>query len=118
VASWLFGPGVSYLGFLPAALGVALVVWSVRAMGRSLTPMPVPPEDSELVETGPYRALRHPIYVGGTLFFAGMSVALSTVGLALSAALAVLWFFKARREEQHLLGRFPEYADYRRRTLF
>ena len=117
-ASWFFGSGVTRLGFVVAALGVALVVWAGRTMGRSLSPFPRPPRDAELVDRGPYRLLRHPIYVGGTLFFAGLSLVFSVYGLLLTAVLAVFWFAKARLEERHLTARFPEYADYRRRTLF
>ena len=117
-ATWFFGPGVTRLGFVVAALGVALVVWAGRTMGRSLSPFPRPPRDAELVDRGPFRILRHPIYIGGTLFFAGLSLVFSLYGLLLTAVLAVFWFAKARLEERHLAARFPEYADYRRRTLF
>lgn len=87
-------------------------------MGRSLSAFPRPPRDAELVDRGPYRHLRHPIYVGGFLFFAGLSLVFSVWGLALTAVLAAFWIAKARLEERHLALRFPEYADYRRRTLF
>lgn len=116
--SWLLGPGVTYLGFLPAALGAGLVAWSARELGPSFTPFPKPPPQGELVETGPYRVLRHPIYVGGVLFAAGLSLVFSAYGLALTALLAVFWVAKARLEERHLGERFPDYAEYRRRTWF
>ena len=86
-------------------------------MGHSLSAFPRPPRDSELVQSGPFRLVRHPIYVGGTLFFGGLGLVFSTYALALTAVLAVFWFFKARVEERHLEQRFPEYADYRRRTI-
>jgi protein-S-isoprenylcysteine O-methyltransferase Ste14 len=117
-ASWFFGDGVTPFGFLVAGLGMALVVWAGVTMGHSLSPFPRPPRDAELVERGPYRVLRHPIYVGGVLFFAGLSLVFSVYGLVLTAALALFWLAKARLEERHLLARFPAYDDYRRRTLF
>jgi protein-S-isoprenylcysteine O-methyltransferase Ste14 len=117
-ASWFFGSGVTRLGFVVAALGFALAVWAGVTMGSSLSPFPRPPRDAELVDRGPFRFLRHPLYVGGVLFFAGLSLVFSAYGLALTAVLAVFWIAKARLEERHLLARFPEYADYRRRTLF
>lgn len=87
-------------------------------MGKSLSPFPRPRRDAELVVSGPYRFLRHPIYVGGVLFFVGLSLVFSVYALALTAVLAAFWVAKARVEERHLSERFPGYADYRRRTLF
>jgi protein-S-isoprenylcysteine O-methyltransferase Ste14 len=118
VASWFVGTGVTRLGYVIAALGLALAVWAGVTMGQSLSPFPKPRRRAELVDHGPFRVLRHPIYVGGALFFAGLSLVFSAWGLALTAVLAVFWLAKARLEERHLLERFPEYAEYRRRTLF
>jgi protein-S-isoprenylcysteine O-methyltransferase Ste14 len=112
------GDGVTPFGFVVAALGLGLAVWAGITMGSSLSPFPRPPRDAKLVDRGPYRFLRHPIYVGGVLFFAGLSLVFSVYGLVLTVVLAVFWIAKARLEERHLIGRFPEYADYRRRTLF
>jgi protein-S-isoprenylcysteine O-methyltransferase Ste14 len=117
-ASWFVGDGVTPFGFLVAAVGLGLAAWAGITMGSSLSPFPRPPRGAALVERGPYRFLRHPIYVGGVLFFAGLSLVFSVYGLVLTAVLAVFWIAKARLEERHLLGRFPEYTDYRRRTLF
>jgi protein-S-isoprenylcysteine O-methyltransferase Ste14 len=118
VASWFVGTGVTRLGYVIAALGLALAVWAGVTMGQSLSPFPKPRRRAELVDHGPFRVLRHPIYVGGALFFAGLSLVFSAWGLAATAVLAVFWFAKARLEERHLLERFPDYAEYRRRTLF
>jgi protein-S-isoprenylcysteine O-methyltransferase Ste14 len=117
-ASWFVGPGVTYLGFVLAAVGAALVAWSARELGRSFTPFPKPPPGGDLVQSGPYRVMRHPIYAGGVLFSAGLSLAFSAYGLVLTGVLAVFWIAKARLEERHLMGLFPEYAEYRRRTWF
>jgi protein-S-isoprenylcysteine O-methyltransferase Ste14 len=117
-ASWFVGDGVTDLGWAVAAAGLGLAVWAGRTMGRSLSPFPRPPRDAELVDRGPFRWLRHPIYVGGVLFFAGISLVFSVYGLVLTAVLATFWIAKARLEERHLVERFPEYAAYRRRTWF
>jgi protein-S-isoprenylcysteine O-methyltransferase Ste14 len=118
VVSWFLGDGVTYAGFGLAAIGAALVAWSVRELGSSLTPFPRPLPDGNLVQTGPYRLLRHPIYVGGIMFFAGLSLVFSVYGLVLTAVLAAFWIAKARLEERLLSERFPQYAEYRRRALF
>lgn len=116
--SWFVGPGITPLGLVVALIGVVLVAWAGIAMGSSLTPFPRPRRRGELVERGPYRFVRHPIYAGGVLFFAGLSLVLSVYGLVLTAVLAAFWIAKARLEERFLSERFPEYADYRRRTIF
>jgi protein-S-isoprenylcysteine O-methyltransferase Ste14 len=118
VVSWFLGDGVTYAGFVLAAVGAALVAWSARKLGPAFTAFPRPTPDGQLVQTGPFRVMRHPIYVGGVLFFAGLSLVFSVYGLALTAVLAVFWIAKARLEERLLSERFPQYAEYRRRTLF
>lgn len=92
--------------------GGALAVWSARSLGPALTPFPVPSAQGALVETGPYRLLRHPIYAGCLLFFLGWSLVAGAVALVLTAALGVLWALKARAEERHLRERFPAYDEY------
>jgi protein-S-isoprenylcysteine O-methyltransferase Ste14 len=110
--------GITPLGWIVAAAGFVLVLWAGRTMGRSFTPFPRPPRDAELVQRGPFRYLRHPVYVGGLLFFAGLALVFSVYALVLTGVLALFWVAKARREERYLVERFPGYADYRRRTLF
>jgi protein-S-isoprenylcysteine O-methyltransferase Ste14 len=118
VAHLFVSNGITPFGWIVAAAGLVLAIWAGRTMGRSLSAFPRPPRDAELVETGPFRWLRHPIYVGFVLFFAGLSLVFSVYALALTGLLALFWLAKARREERYLLERFPGYADYRRRTLF
>ena len=93
--------------------GALVVVQAGRALGAGLTPFPKPADDSELVEDGPYAVVRHPVYTGGILFAAGISLALSPWALAVTAVLAVVWALKARVEERFLAARYPAYADYR-----
>jgi protein-S-isoprenylcysteine O-methyltransferase Ste14 len=120
-AGWLL-PGrpdsalLRALGIALAALGLLLVAWAYRTLGRSFTPFPVPRADAQLVDSGPFRLVRHPTYGGGLLLFAGSSLALGLLGLLGTAALAVLWWRKSELEEQVLTARFPGYADYRRRV--
>jgi protein-S-isoprenylcysteine O-methyltransferase Ste14 len=103
-------------GLVALGIGVAGFVWSVRALGPSLTPHPRPPEGAVLVERGPYRLVRHPIYLAGALLFLGAAVAASIPATAAALLLPVLWHFKAGVEERHLAQRFPAYADYAERV--
>jgi protein-S-isoprenylcysteine O-methyltransferase Ste14 len=108
-AQWL-GNGLVVLGLVLIGLGFV-------ALGSNLTPFPRPRQEGRLVESGIYRFIRHPIYVGLALAALGAAVArLSTVGLTLTVVLAVYLDLKARREEFLLSTRFPGYSAYRRRT--
>jgi protein-S-isoprenylcysteine O-methyltransferase Ste14 len=101
------------VGVLVAAAGVLFAVWAGRALGSSLTPFPQPRADGKLVEHGPFRYARHPIYGGGILFFTGLSLATSFAALVPTAVLALLWIGKSRNEERRLAERFAAYAAYR-----
>ena len=85
--------------------------------GRAFTALPRPLETGSLVESGPYRFIRHPIYAG--LVVAGVGVAilrLSPIVAVLTALLFVVLDLKRRREEAWLVDRYGEYAAYRRRS--
>ena len=105
-----------FVGIPLAVVGALGFVWSARALGTSLTAYPKPREVGTLVQEGPYRYVRHPIYVAGTLLFGGVALATSVPATVAAAALAVLWWRKAAVEERHLDERFAEYAEYRKRV--
>ena len=107
---------LAFVGIPLAAVGALGFVWAARTMGKSLTPYPRPRETGELVLRGPYRILRHPIYVSGFLFFLGVGLSSSLPATLGALALGTLWWRKAGVEEGHLLARFPEYEDYRERV--
>jgi len=110
---WLKGAGALLLFG-----GAVLFVRAARSLGSELTPFPRPAAGAELVETGPYVIVRHPIYSAGILVFSGISLALSPWALAATAALTLIWALKARVEERFLVARFPGYGDYCARTRY
>lgn len=99
-------------------LGALIMIWGARSLGRNLTPGTEPLADAELVTTGAYAHVRHPIYAGAVLLLAGYTLAWSNWTLALLTGFAALQFFKAKagREEQWLRTRFPHYEAYRSRV--
>ena len=107
---------LAFVGVPLAAVGAIGFVWAARTMGKSLTPYPRPRESGELILKGPYRFVRHPIYVAGFLFFLGVGLSSSLPATVGALALGALWRRKAAVEEAHLLARFPEYEDYRERV--
>ena len=110
---WLKGAGV-----LLVFGGAFLIVLAGRALGAGLTPFPKPAEEGQLVDDGPYAVVRHPVYTGGILFAAGISLALSPWALVITVVLALVWALKARVEERFLAERYPDYADYCARTRY
>lgn len=102
---------------LVVAGGLVLVA-AGRALGSGLTQFPRPPSEGALVEAGPYGVVRHPIYSGGILIAAGISIALSPWALVVTAVLAVFWALKASVEETFLLAHYPGYAGYCERTRY
>jgi protein-S-isoprenylcysteine O-methyltransferase Ste14 len=110
---WLKGAGA-----LHVFGGALVIVQAARVLGSGFTPFPKPPDAGALVEDGPYRVVRHPVYTGGILFAAGISLALSPWALVPTAVLAVAWALKARVEERFLRERYPAYDAYSSRTRY
>ena len=105
-------------GFLPLALAAAVGAWTL-AHNRpgNFSVLPEPRVGARLVVTGPYAYVRHPMYLAVLLFGFGFMVGWR--GGAHAAAFVLLGavlHVKSRREEALLAQRFPEYADYARRT--
>ena len=116
--SWTpWGGVVSAAGVLAICAGFAIVGLAYAGLSSSFSPFPRPVPDGELVESGIYGRVRHPMYVGVVLGGLGWGLACgSVVALAFGLALAFLFDAKARREEAWLVARHPGYAAYRSRT--
>ncbi len=107
---WLAGRALFYL-----RLGIAH--WAAIALGPNLTPMPKPKRNAELIQTGIYKLVRHPIYFGVIILGFGWAATLQS-WYTLTVAIGLLIFFdlKSRKEEEWLLEKFPSYQGYQRRT--
>jgi protein-S-isoprenylcysteine O-methyltransferase Ste14 len=107
------------LGYLVGMLGAVMIGSGIAELrrARSLSALPQPLPDARLVEHGPYRFVRHPIYGGLILGGIGLAVITPWFGTFVSVALLVVVLdLKRRREEAWLTERFPGYAAYRTRT--
>lgn len=103
----LAGAGWALAGWALVGLAVALMLWSAQTFRRAGTPIMPHQAPSALVETGPYRHSRNPIYVADLMLLAG-------VALLLGAPLALLLLLPF---QQLLLRLFvlPEEAVLERR---
>jgi protein-S-isoprenylcysteine O-methyltransferase Ste14 len=109
---WLQGIGLAV--FL---LGLALAVWARVYLGRNWG-MPMSEKvDPELVTTGPYSTIRHPIYSGIILAMIGTTIAVSLYWLIAVVLLGAYFSYSAVMEERYMAGLFPDaYPRYKQST--
>ena len=103
------------LGDVLLLVGIAFTLVSVSTLGRCFG---VLPDARGMVTRGPYRFVRHPVYLGELVVTLGFVVPARS-WLAATAALAVLvvaQLVRIRYEETTLQAEFPEYAAYAQRT--
>jgi len=107
---------IRWLGVAVMTAGAAVVAWGVRSLGRNLTPGTEPLPGAELITTGAYAHVRHPIYAGVVLLLAGYTLAWSnwTLGLVVGGVAFQYFQAKAGAEERWLMERFPAYKAYMR----
>jgi protein-S-isoprenylcysteine O-methyltransferase Ste14 len=104
-------------GFAITASGIGIALWARLSLGSNWSAAVTIKVDHKLICTGPYRFVRHPMYSGFLLAFAGTALA-SDQFRALPAFLLVLLglIYKSRVEERQLAGNFRDYQKYRRAT--
>lgn len=109
------GPWTSGIGLALFFAGLAFAVWARVHLGRNWG-MPMSQKaDPQLVTSGPYRLVRHPIYSGMILALIGTAVAVSYYWLTLAALLTGYFVYSATREERYMTERFPDaYPAYKR----
>jgi len=104
------------IGLALVVLGAAGMWWTGRSLGRSLTPMPVP-NGAGLVAAGPYRRVRHPMYVAVVLVCLGLAVGSGALWCYVTVVVLCVFFdLKARVEERYLMAAYEGYAEYAART--
>jgi protein-S-isoprenylcysteine O-methyltransferase Ste14 len=105
------------LGLVLFALGLGFAIWARREIGRNWgTPMSQK-DEPELVTSGPYHLVRHPIYSGILVAGVGTAVALSWVWIIAVGLAGVYVTYSATVEERYLTEQFPDtYPPYRRST--
>jgi protein-S-isoprenylcysteine O-methyltransferase Ste14 len=109
---------VGIAGALVSAAGVACAIWARRTLGRNWSDLVVIKKEHALVQTGPYRWVRHPIYAGGFAGIVGSAITVGEVRSALVVAFVFLGLLsKARSEEALLASAFPQdFPAYKQRT--
>src|SRR5580658_32455 len=109
---WLEGIGMAV--FLA---GLALAVWARVYLGRNWGMPMTQKQDPELITSGPYRRVRHPIYSGIILAMNGTAIAVSVYWLVAMVLIGAYFIYSATVEERFMVGRFPDtYPAYKHST--
>lgn len=107
------------LGYLLILIGLGIAAWGMVTFARAHTAIIPHRPASSLVDTGPYRFTRNPMYTGMTIAYLGVAVHLNSAWaiLLLPMVLFLLHRFVIRREERYLSAAFGDtYEAYRARV--
>ena len=112
------GPGSEWTGVALTAAGIGIALWARWHLGANWSGVVTLKEGHELIRTGPYRSIRHPIYTGILLGLLGTAITFGQVRALLAVVIAWLSFYvKARREESFLRQEFgPGFAEHKQHT--
>ena len=103
-------------GFTAIIIVPFIALWGLLYLGRSFG---IYVTMRKVVLTGPYRWVRHPMYLGWVFIYIGVAlVNFSAIYLVLIAIQLSLLLYRAHLEETHLAQHSPEYRDYMGRTGF
>jgi protein-S-isoprenylcysteine O-methyltransferase Ste14 len=106
-------------GVAMMAAGLSLRAWSMQALGRYYSRTLRTSSDQVVVESGPYRVIRHPGYLGSIMVWTGFGVASGSAAAALGTAalMSAAYTRRIAAEEDMLTGELgAAYTDYSRRT--
>lgn len=110
-------PVLGAIGAVVFASGIALAIWARVHLGRNWGMPMTQKAEPELVTSGPYRFVRHPIYSGLLAGLLGTALATNLIGVIIVAILGGYFYYSASVEEKNLIATFPAaYPAYRSRT--
>ena len=101
-------------GLFLSVSGIIISLLSIITLNKNLSPFPTPKQNAELIQSGIYKYIRHPIYSGILFITFGYSIySENTLRLLIFFTLLILFRFKAAYEEKLLQDKFPNYAAYK-----
>jgi protein-S-isoprenylcysteine O-methyltransferase Ste14 len=110
-------PVLGAIGAVVFVSGLGLAVWARVHLGRNWGMPMTERVEPELITSGPYRLIRHPIYTGLLLAVTGTALATNFIGLIVAAVLCGVFYRAATVEERNLIAAFPtSYPAYRDST--
>lgn len=116
-AAILSSPAAGLIGLILCILGTGYAIWARIVIGTNWGMPMTLKEDPQLVTTGPYAQIRHPIYSGVLLAMLGSALAISLWWLVFFVVNAGQFLYAAKKEEELMLQTFPDsYPGYIQRT--
>ena len=110
-------PFVQVAGVVICATGIAFAIWARIHLGKNWGMPMSQKEHPELITTGPYHLVRHPIYTGICFAMLGSSVTEGFPFFIGSVFVMGFFIYSAKREEKMMLDQFSDvYMEYRRHT--
>jgi protein-S-isoprenylcysteine O-methyltransferase Ste14 len=110
-------PILGAIGAVLFVCGIGLAIWARIHLGRNWGMPMTQRVEPELVTSGPYRFIRHPIYSGLLLGVVGTALANNILGLIIAVVLGAYFYYAATVEERNLVAAFPAaYPAYREHT--
>src|SRR5215203_3011513 len=130
VLAWMIHPGwmawssvalpmwSRWIGTAPLLIGGVLLIWTFRSLGRNLTDTVVTRKAHTLIQHGPYRWIRHPLYTSAALMTAAIIlIAANWFFFIMGVAVLCLLVARTHTEELNLVARFGgSYQHYMERT--
>jgi protein-S-isoprenylcysteine O-methyltransferase Ste14 len=109
---------VKLMGLALACAGLMFAIWARRVLGRNWSGEITIKEDHELVRTGPYAIVRHPIYTAFLAMYAGTAIVSGQLHALLGLLVGIVAYLrKTRMEEANLVNAFGKrYNEYRDET--
>jgi protein-S-isoprenylcysteine O-methyltransferase Ste14 len=107
------------LGIFMIIVGISFRAWAVNTLGKYFTATVQITDGHQLVQSGPYRLVRHPSYTGAFIaLIAGGVILESLVGFIISCiAMMIAYYVRITLEEKELIARFGnEYRVYKEKT--
>jgi protein-S-isoprenylcysteine O-methyltransferase Ste14 len=110
-------PVTGLIGIILCAMGITFAIWARRHLGKNWgMPMSLQ-EGHELITTGPYTRVRHPIYTGILLAMLGSALAVGAAWFLPFTIFCAYFVYSAKTEEKLMMQQFPnEYPSYKART--
>lgn len=111
-------PVVRFCALLITAAGIALAFWARFAIGSNWSGTVTLKENHQLIRTGPYRLVRHPIYSGILLAVCGTAIGYGRLPCFIGVLVIFLGLWlKSKTEEQLMIQQFgAQYLEYQRQV--